>query len=333
MKKQIALTGDRPTGKLHLGHYCGSLKNRVKLQDEYDQYVMIADVQALTDNFENPENVNSNVMEVMLDYLAVGIDPSKTTIFIQSMIPQIAELTVLYMNLVTVARLERNPTVKEEIKSKGFGRSLPVGFLVYPVSQAADITFIKADVVPVGSDQIPMIEQTCEIVDKFNRIYGPVLVRPRAIVPEEGARLPGIDGFAKMSKSLNNAIYLSDEPDILKEKVMRMYTDPNHIKVEDPGKVEGNVVFAFLDVFCENKAMVQDLKEHYRRGGLGDVKVKQILLEVLEEFLRPIRERRKVFASDRAQVLQIIKDGTEKVLYKAEQTMVEVRRAIGINYF
>lgn len=333
MSKKIALTGDRPTGKLHLGHFCGSLQNRIKLQDEYDQFVMIADIQALTDNFQNPEKVSSNVLEVVLDYLAVGIDPEKTTIFVQSMIPEIAELTVLYMNLVTVARLERNPTVKEEIKNKGIEKTLPVGFFAYPISQAADITFVDADVVPVGNDQLPMIEQTCEIVDRFNHIYGQTLVRPRAIVPEKGARLPGIDGGAKMGKSLGNAIFLADEPDQLKEKVMKMYTDPDHIRVEDPGKVEGNVVFSFLDIFCQNKTMVADLKEHYQRGGLGDVKVKKVLLEVLEEFLAPIRERRKRFAADKAQVLEIIRQGTQKARQRGAQTMTRVRKSMGIDYF
>lgn len=333
MTKKIALSGDRPTGKMHLGHLCGSFQNRVKMQDEYDLFVMVADIQALTDNFENPEKVSSHVLEAVLDYLAVGIDPEKTTIFVQSMIPEIAELTVLYMNLVSVARLERNPTVKDEIKNKGIEKTLPVGFFAYPISQAADITFADTDVVPVGQDQLPMIEQTCEIVDKFNRLYGDTLVRPKAVIPEEGARLPGIDGSAKMSKSMNNAIFFADEPDTLKEKVMRMYTDPDHIKVEDPGKIEGNTVFTFLDVFCQNKAMVQDLKDHYQRGGLGDVKVKKVLLEVLEELLQPIRERRKLFAADKAQVLEILKQGTARARDKGAQTMARVRKAMGINYF
>lgn len=332
MIKKIALTGDRPTGKLHLGHFCGSLQNRIKLQDLYEQFVMIADVQALTDNFENPKKVSANVFEVALDYLAVGIDPAKTTIFIQSMIPQIAELTVLFMNLVTVARLERNPTVKEEIKSKGFERSLPLGFLAYPVSQTADITFIGAEFVPVGNDQLPMIEQTCEIVDRFNNIYGPTLVRPQAVVPEIGARLPGIDGN-KMSKSLNNAIYLSDEAVDIKEKVMRMYTDPEHLRVEDPGKVEGNVVFSFLDIFATDKNLVEQLKVDYQRGGLGDVKLKKMLIEILESFISPVRERRKQFASDPSEIFKIIQAGTTKTLARAEIIMQKVRAAIGINYF
>lgn len=332
MVKKIALTGDRPTGKLHLGHFCGSLQNRIKFQDLYEQFVMIADVQALTDNFENPKKVSANVFEVALDYLAVGIDPAKTTIFIQSMIPQIAELTVLFMNLVTVARLERNPTVKEEIKSKGFERSLPLGFLAYPVSQTADITFIGAEFVPVGNDQLPMIEQTCEIVDRFNNIYGPTLVRPQAVVPEIGARLPGIDGN-KMSKSLNNAIYLSDEAVDIKEKVMRMYTDPEHLRVEDPGKVEGNVVFSFLDIFATDKNLVEQLKVDYQRGGLGDVKLKKMLIEILESFISPVRERRKQFASDPSEIFKIIQAGTTKTLARAEIIMQKVRAAIGINYF
>ncbi len=293
---------------------------------------MIADVQALTDNFENPAKVSNNVMEVMLDYLAVGIDPNKTTIFIQSMIPQIAELTVLFMNLVTVARLERNPTVKEEIKNKGLERSLPVGFLAYPVSQTADITFVAAEVVPVGNDQLPMIEQACEIVDRFNSIYGPTLVRPRAIIPEEGARLPGIDGN-KMSKSMNNAIYLSDEATEIKDKVMRMYTDPTHLRAQDPGKLAGNVVFAFLDVFCPDKPLVQRLQAHYQRGGLGDVKVKTLLIDLLEALIAPIRAKRKQFASEPAAVRKLLQQGTEKTLQRAETTMQKVRAAIGINYF
>lgn len=332
MQKKIILTGDRPSGKLHLGHFCGSLKNRVKLQDEYDQFIIIADIQALSANFGNPVQINSNIVEITLDYLAVGIDPEKTTIFIQSMIPEIAELTVFFMNLVTVARLERNPTVKEEFKSKGLENNT-VGFFAHPISQAADITIFDANLVPVGQDQLPLIEQTCEIVDKFNRIYGDTLVRPEALIPEVGSRLIGIDGNAKMSKSLGNAIYLSDEPEVLKEKVMKMYTDPAHINVQDPGKIEGNVVFNFLDVFGQNKLMVQDLKDHYARGGLGDVKVKNILFDVLEEIIAPIRQRRKHFESDKAQVIEILKRGTKKAQAQAAQTMSRIKKVLGIDFF
>ncbi len=332
MQKKIILTGDRPSGKLHLGHFCGSLKNRIKLQDEYDQFIIVADVQALSANFGNPEQMRSNIVEIVLDYLAVGIDPEKTTIFLQSMIPEIAELTVFFMNLVTVARLERNPTVKEELRNKGLD-SNTVGFFSHPISQAADITIFDANLVPVGQDQAPLLEQTCEIVDKFNRIYGQTLVRPEIMIPETGGRLPGIDGNAKMSKSLGNAIYLSDEPGVLKEKVMRMYTDPNHINVQDPGKIEGNVVFNFLDVFSPNKIMVEDLKAHYQQGGLGDVKVKTILFDTLEEIIAPIRQRRKVFEADKAQIFEILKIGTKKARTKAALTMERIKRAMGIDFF
>ncbi len=332
MQKKIILTGDRPSGKLHLGHFSGSLKNRVKLQDEYDQFIIIADIQALSANFGNPVQINSNIIEITLDYLAVGIDPEKTTIFIQSMIPEIAELTVFFMNLVTVARLERNPTVKEEFKSKGLENNT-VGFFAHPISQAADITIFDANLVPVGQDQLPLIEQTCEIVDRFNRIYGDTLVRPEALIPEVGSRLVGIDGNAKMSKSLGNAIYLSDEPEVLKEKVMKMYTDPSHINVQDPGKIEGNVVFNFLDIFAQNKVMVKDLKDHYARGGLGDVKVKNILFDVLEEIISPIRQKRKLFEADKAQVVEILKNGTKKAKIHAAQTMDRVKKALGIDFF
>ncbi len=332
MNKKIILTGDRPTGPLHLGHFIGSLQNRVKLQQEYNQYVLIADVQALTDNFENPEKIRKNIFELACDYLAVGINPDISTIFIQSMIPEIADLTVFYLNLVTLARLQRNPTVKDEIKLRGYGANVTAGFLCYPVSQAADITIFNANLVPVGEDQLPMIEQTVEIVRKFNKIYEPVFVEPKALVPVHGARLPGIDGKAKMSKSLGNAIYLSDSADELQKKVMSMFTDPNHLRVEDPGKIEGNTVFTYLDIFDQDKVRVNDLKEHYKRGGLGDVKVKRHLNEILQEFLRPIRERRMHFASDPAQVMKIVKQGTEKARNTAAQTMAKVRQAMKINY-
>ena len=332
--KKIALTGDRPTGPLHLGHYVGSLKQRLSMQHTLEQFVMIADVQALTDNAETPEKVSKNVLEVALDYLAVGIDPKLTTIFIQSQIPEIAELTMFYLNLVTVARLHRNPTVKEEIRQKGYEESLPAGFFMYPVSQAADITFVKAHVVPVGHDQLPMIEQTNEIVRKFNHLYGPVFNEVEAFIPSAGsARLPGIDGQSKMGKSLGNAIYLSDPTDVLKKKVMSMYTDPGHLQVQDPGKIEGNMVFAYLDVFDTNTEKVAELKAHYQRGGLGDVVVKKYLLEVLEAFLTPLRERRTQFATDPAQVMHMLKECTMNTREVAEKRMKEVRQAMGINYF
>lgn len=333
MKKQeVVLTGDRPTGPLHLGHYVGSLLNRVKLQDLYKQYVMIADVQALTDNASNPQKVRDNVLQVALDYLAVGIDPSKTTIFIQSMIPEIAELTVFYLNLVTVNRLKRNPTVKAEIQQKGFGESLPAGFFVYPVSQAADITIVKATLVPVGQDQQPMIEQTNEIVRTFNRTYATdVLKETKALIPKV-SRLVGLDGQAKMSKSLNNAIFLKDDPDTLKKRVMSMYTDPGHIRVEDPGKVEGNVVFTYLDAFDSDTAKVQELKDHYQRGGLGDVKIKKYLFEVLNEMLAPIRERRAEFEKDSGEVMRMLLEGTQKTREVAAQTMREVKEVLKLHY-
>lgn len=337
MKKEIILTGDRPTGKLHIGHYVGSLINRVQLQNsgEYESYIMIADQQALTDNARNPEKIRKSLTEVALDYLAVGIDPSKSTIFVQSQIPELNELTMHYLNLVTVARLERNPTVKNEIKEKNFNMSIPSGFLIYPVSQAADITAFKATVVPAGEDQLPMIEQTREIVRSFNSIYKKdVLVEPRVILPKSGlGRLPGIDGNAKMSKSLNNAIYLSDEPEVIKKKVMSMYTDPNHIRVEDPGQVENNTVFTYLDAFAQDKAKVEEMKEHYRRGGLGDVKVKKYLNEVLQAELESIREKRKEYEKNIDYVYEILKSGSEKAREKASNTLYEVREAIGINYF
>jgi len=331
-KKRVVLTGDRPTGPLHLGHYVGSLQQRVILQNECTQYVMIADLQAMTDNVDNPEKVRNNVLEVALDYLAVGIDPKKTIFCIQSMIPQIAELTILYLNLVTVNRLSRNPTVKTEIQHKGYGESVTAGFLMYPVHQAADITCVKANLVPVGEDQLPMIEQTNEIVRAFNRIYQKeVLVEVKGMVSSV-PRLPGIDGKSKMSKSLGNAIFLSDTPDEVSKKVMQMYTDPNHIRVEDPGTVEGNMVFTYLDIFDPNKEEVTALKEHYTRGGLGDVKIKKRLIEVLNAFLDPIRTRREEFAKDSQAVMQIMFEGTEKTRDVAAKTMDEVRVAMKLKY-
>lgn len=336
VKKRL-LTGDRPTGKLHIGHYVGSLKNRVIMQEsgEYDPFVMIADQQALTDNARDPEKIRKSLTEVALDYLAVGLDPAKTTIFVQSQIPALAELNLYYLNLVTVSRLERNPTVKSEIQQKNFERSIPAGFFTYPVSQAADITAFKASVVPVGDDQEPMLEQTREIVRSFNSIYGKeVLVEPEGYFPPKGqGRIPGLDGNAKMSKSLGNAIYLSDDADTLRKKVMSMYTDPNHIHIEDPGQVEGNVVFTYLDIFDDDKEHVQALKEHYQKGGLGDVKIKRYLNEVLEAKLAPIRERRLEFAQDMPAVYQMLKEGSQKANAVAEQTLKEVKEAMGLNYF
>ncbi|KKP35799.1 MAG: Tryptophanyl-tRNA synthetase [candidate division TM6 bacterium GW2011_GWF2_32_72] len=331
--KETILTGDRPTGKLHLGHYVGSLKNRVELQDKYKQFVMIADAQALTDNAENPEKVRENVLEVAMDYLAVGLDPKKTTIFIQSMVPEIAELTVFYLNLVTVNRLSRNPTVKTEIQQKGFGQSVPAGFFVYPVSQAADITCVQGTLVPVGEDQLPMIEQTNEIVRSFNRIYKTdILKECKALLPKIGGRLPGIDGQAKMSKSLGNAIYLSDPEDVLLQKVMKMYTDPNHLRVDDPGQIEGNVVFSYLDIFDGDKEKVEELKAHYQKGGLGDVKLKKYLFEVLNNFLKPIREKRKELEKNPQEVMKIVLDGTEKAREVAKEVYSKVRKAMCLDY-
>ncbi|MBC6695847.1 tryptophan--tRNA ligase [Terrisporobacter mayombei] len=336
MSKKIILTGDRPTGKLHLGHYTGSLKNRVALQNSglYDMFVMIADQQALTDNAKDPQKIIDSVMEVTLDYLSVGLDPDKTNIFIQSQIPELAELTAYYLNLVTVARLNRNPTVKDEIKQKGFGEGIPAGFFVYPVSQAADITAFKADLVPVGNDQKPMIEQTREIVRSFNNTYGEVLVEPEGMYPEgvEG-RMPGIDGKAKMSKSLGNAIYLSDDSETVKKKVMSMYTDPNHIRVEDPGCVENNTVFTYLDAFYKDKEHLEELKAHYRRGGLGDVKLKRLLIDVLEEELAPIRARRKALEENKEYLYEVLRKGSERAREVASGTLKEVREAMGIEYF
>lgn len=332
----IILTGDRPTGQLHLGHYVGSLKKRVEMQaDENNQMnIMIADVQALTDNAKNPEKVSKNVLEVALDYLAVGLDPKRSTLFIQSQIPQLAELMMYYMNLVTVARVKRNPTVKSEIEQKKFGESVPTGFFVYPISQAADITAFKANLVPVGEDQKPMLEQTQEIVHTFNSTYGEVLVEPKAVLPEKGmGRLPGIDGNGKMSKSLNNGIYLADDADTIKKKVMSMYTDPNHIHVEDPGQVEGNMVFTYLDVFGKDKAYIEKLKEHYRRGGLGDVKIKRYLIDVLEAELAPIRARRLEFAKDPQAVMEMLRQGSLQAEKVAAATLDDVKKAMGIQYF
>lgn len=337
MAKEILLTGDRPTGKLHIGHYIGSLKNRVKLQNsgKYDPYIMIADTQALTDNARNPEKIRNSLIQVALDYLAVGLDPNKSTICVQSQIPALFELTAYYMDLVTVARLERNPTVKTEIKQKDFKDSIPVGFLNYPVSQAADITAFKATIIPVGDDQEPMLEQTREIVRTFNRVYNTdILVEPKGYFPPKGqGRLPGLDGNAKMSKSLGNAIYLADDAKTVQKKVMSMYTDPNHIHVEDPGKIEGNTVFTYLDVFDPDKDKVAELKEEYQKGGLGDVKIKRYLNKVLEAELAPIRERREKFAQDEDAVYEMLLEGSKKANKVANETLQQVRDAIGLNYF
>ena len=332
-KRKVALTGDRPTGPLHLGHYVGSLKNRLQLQDIHKQYVMIADAQALTDNADNPRKVRENVLQVALDYLAVGIDPAKSTVFIQSMIPQLAELTMFYLNLVSWNRLKHNPTVKQEIKQKGFEESVPAGFMVYPVSQAADITIVKAEIVPVGEDQLPMIEQTNELVRHFNRIYKRnVFVEAQAIIPKI-ARLPGTDGGAKMGKSLGNCIYLGDSADVVAKKVKSMYTDPGHLRVEDPGKVEGNPVFTYLDAFDVDTQKVEELKAHYARGGLGDSVVKKYLNDVLQAVLEPIRSRREEYAKDPESVMAILAKGTESVLEVAERTMKEVKEVMCIDYF
>ena len=344
---KIILTGDRPTGRLHVGHYVGSLKERVRLQNSglYDEvYIMIADAQALTDNAEHPEKVRQNIIQVALDYLACGIDPEKATIFIQSMVPELTELTFYYMNLVTVSRVQRNPTVKAEIQQKNFESSIPVGFFCYPFSQAADITAFRATTVPAGEDQMPMIEQCKEIVHKFNSVYGETLTEPEIVLPTNQAclRLPGIDGKAKMSKSLGNCIYLSDEPDEIKKKVMSMFTDPNHLRVEDPGRVDGNPVFIYLDAFSKPEHFAEylpdyqnldELKAHYTRGGLGDVKVKKFLNNVLQEELAPIRERRKMWEQRIPDVYDILKKGTEVAEKKAAATLKDVRAAMQINYF
>lgn len=344
---KIILTGDRPTGKLHLGHYVGSLRRRVELQNsgEYDKvFIMVADAQALTDNADNPEKVRQNIIEVALDYLSCGIDPTKSNIFIQSQIPQLTELTFYYMNHVTVSRLQRNPTVKSEIKMRNFDTSIPVGFFTYPISQAADITAFKATTVPAGEDQEPMIEQTREIVRKFNSVYGEVLVEPEILLPDNKAclRLPGTDGKAKMSKSLGNCIYLSDTPEDVKKKVMGMYTDPEHIRIEDPGKIEGNCVFTYLDAFSTDEdfkeflpdySNLSELKEHYQRGGLGDVKVKKFLNNVLQKQLEPIRAKRHEYEKDIPEVYNILKKGSEAAYEIAQNTLDEVKAAMKINYF
>ena len=344
---KIILTGDRPTGRLHVGHYVGSLRQRVQLQNSgaYDKvYIMIADAQALTDNAEHPEKVRKNIIEVALDYLACGLDPSKSTLFIQSMVPQLTELTFYYMNLVTVSRLQRNPTVKNEIKMRNFEASIPTGFFCYPISQAADITAFRATVVPVGEDQLPMLEQCKEIVHKFNSVYGETLVDPDIMLPQNDAclRLPGIDGKAKMSKSLGNCIYLSDEPEDIKKKVMSMYTDPDHVRVEDPGKIEGNTVFTYLDAFSTEEyfakflpdyANLDELKAHYKRGGLGDVKVKKFLNNVLQDVLEPIRERRHYWEQRIPEVYEILRAGSKEAEAAAAATLHDVREAMRINYF
>ena len=345
--EKIILTGDRPTGRLHIGHYVGSLRGRVQLQNsgEYDKvFIMIADAQALTDNFDNPDKVRSNILQVTLDYLSVGIDPKKTNVFIQSQIPELPELTQFYLNLVTVSRLERNPTIKSEIQMRGFDRAIPAGFLCYPVSQAADITFCKATTVPVGEDQIPMLEQAREIVRTFNRIYGETLVEPEILLPDNEAslRLPGTDGKAKMSKSLGNCIYLSDEPEVIKEKIMTMYTDPLHIRVSDPGHIEGNTVFTYLDAFCRpddferflpEYANLDELKAHYQKGGLGDVKVKRFLNAIMQDTLGEIRERRKKYEQDLDYVYDVLVEGTKVAREAGKETMADVKRAMKIDYF
>ena len=345
--KQVILTGDRPTGRLHVGHYVGSLKERVKLQNsgDYDEvYIMIADAQALTDNAEHPEKVRQNIIQVALDYLACGIDPAKSTIFIQSMVPELTELTFYYMNLVTVARVQRNPTVKSEIQMRNFEASIPVGFFCYPISQAADITAFRATHVPVGEDQMPMIEQCKEIVHKFNTVYGETLTDPKIVLPSNKAclRLPGIDGKAKMSKSLGNCIYLSDEETDVKKKIMSMFTDPNHLRVQDPGRVEGNPVFIYLEAFCKDEYFpeflpeyqnLEELEDHYRRGGLGDVKVKKFLNNVMQAELSPIRARRKEWEQRIPDVMDILREGSRVAEAKAAETLNDVKASMRINYF
>ena len=345
--KKIILTADRPTGNLHIGHYVGSLMRRLELQNkgDYDEYyVMLADAQALTDNFGNVQKVRDNVLNVMLDYLAVGLDPNKITFVVQSEVSELTEFTFYFMNLVTLARLERNPTVKEEIKTKDFSNTIPMGFLTYPVSQTADITAFNASIIPVGDDQLPMIEQAREIVRSFNNLYGETFVEPKAVLPEKENcyRLVGTDGKAKMSKSLGNCIYLCDEPDVIKQKVFSMYTDPGHIRVEDPGKVEGNTVFTYLDVFCKPEHFekylpeyhsLDELKAHYSRGGLGDMKIKKFLNNILQELLQPIRERRKELAKDTNKVFEILRAGTEKARKVAFENLIRMKTNMGINYF
>ena len=347
LEKDIILTGDRPTGRLHLGHYLGSLKRRVELQNsgKYSEiYIEIADSQAFSDNAHNPEKIRQNVIEVALDYLACGIDPTKSTIFVQSQIPELCELTFYYLNLVTLSRLQRNPTVKEEIKLRNFETSIPAGFLIYPVSQAADITAFDANIIPVGDDQLPMIEQTREIVRSFNHLYGNTLVEPQALLPDNDtcSRLPGLDGKAKMSKSLGNCIYLSDEPEVIQKKVMGMFTDPGHLKIEDPGKVEGNPVFIYLDALCTDEHFkrylpeyhnLDELKAHYQRGGLGDVKIKKFLNSIIQEELEPIRTRRKQYEKCIPEVYKILQKGSEKARIVAAKKTEEVKKVMGINYF
>ncbi len=331
--KEIILTGDRPTGPLHLGHFVGSLQNRVRLQKTYQQFILIADTQALTDHFADPEIIKNNLLEVAYDYLAVGLDPKETTFFIQSGVPELAELTLYYLNLVTVARLERNPTVKDEIRQKEMGKSIPAGFFTYPVSQAADITAFKAHLVPVGEDQNPMIEQTNEIVRSFNRIYQTSCLREVKPLIGSVGRLPGVDGQQKMSKSLGNAIYLKDDADTLRKKILSMYTDAKHLRVQDPGQIEGNVVFLFLDFFDPDKIKLQELREHYQRGGLGDMILKNRLVDVMSSILSPIRQRREEFARTPDEVVKLLKEGTVKARSVAAATLAEVRSAIGLNYF
>ncbi len=344
--KNIILTADRPTGSLHIGHYVGSLKNRVLMQNKGDfdkMYVMIADSQALTDNFGNVQKVRDNILEVALDYLAAGLDPNKVTIFIQSEVSALTEFTFYFMNLVTLSRLQRNPTVKEELKMRDFSGTIPMGFLTYPVSQTADIAAFNANLIPVGEDQLPMIEQAREICKSFNNLYKPVLVQPQAVLPENEAclRLPGTDGKAKMSKSIGNCIYLQDEPEIIKQKVFSMYTDPNHIKVSDPGKVEGNIVFTYLDAFCEPEHFekylpeyknLEELKNHYKRGGLGDMKIKRFLNDILQEILEPIRNRRKEFAKNPEKVFEILFKGSDEAQKVANENLKILKQAMGIDY-
>ena len=345
MERKTILTGDRPTGKLHLGHYAGSLRNRVELQNsgKYDMYVFIADMQALTDNAKNPQKIRDNIIEVALDYLSVGLDPDKTCIFVQSQIPALPELTMYYMNLVSLARLKRNPTIKSEIKLRGFGESIPVGFLTYPISQAADITAFDADLVPVGEDQAPILEQDIEIVRTFNSIYGDTLKEPKQLTPENVCkRLPGIDGKNKMSKSLGNCIYLSDTPEEVTKKVMTMYTDPNHIRVEDPGDTKNNPVFMYLEAFSTDEHFakylpefknLEDLKSHYEQGGVGDVKIKRFLANVLNDVLAPIRERRAIYENNIEAVYKMLEEGSKKARAKSEEVLARVRKAIGVEYF
>ena len=345
MERKTILTGDRPTGKLHLGHYAGSLRNRVELQNsgKYDMYVFIADMQALTDNAKNPQKIRDNIIEVALDYLSVGLDPEKTCIFVQSQIPALSELTMYYMNLVSLARLKRNPTIKSEIKERGFGETIPVGFLTYPISQAADITAFDADLVPVGEDQAPILEQDIEIVRTFNSIYGKTLKEPKQLTPENVCkRLPGIDGKNKMSKSLGNCIYLSDTPAEVTKKVMKMYTDQNHIRVEDPGDTKNNPVFMYLEAFSTDEHFakylpefknLEDLKTHYEQGGVGDVKIKKFLANVLNDVLTPIRERRAIYENNIEAVYKMLEEGSKKARAKSEEVLTRVRKAIGVEYF